>query len=296
MLACYVTANLWKKSFISGDVLEKNVLCITFGQPLVGIPYVEEAIKAFPQLEATIHSVYDKEDFFPRVFHYFAAGCHYYHSSSQAVKNLSQATAESLLTTDLMVKVYMCCGSIVFFTICTFVMCVELWPCFFMQVSPGFGSNPKGIDIGIVAKFQDLHLIIQQSYSRAITSSETRTLTEFKKLLSEIIPLAQNYQSKTFGNCYIIQSVEGLGIQWVSTPSKMITNQENLGISIHEKVDVTSFKKASNLYSYHVHTFIQFLFPCMSCSIAWVNTVTVHLEAFWIEIQKNSLFLVLLKL
>ena len=103
MLACYVAANLWRKSFISGDVLEKNVLCITFGQPLITIPYVEEAIKDFPALESTIHCVYDKEDFFTRVFHYFAIGCQHYFSSSQAVKALSQATSETLLTTNIMV-------------------------------------------------------------------------------------------------------------------------------------------------------------------------------------------------
>ena len=104
MLACYVAANLWKKSFISGDVLEKNVICITFGQPLIAIPYVEEAIKDFPQLEATIHAVYDKDDFFPRVLHYFAVGCQHYFNSSQTMKTLSRSTTESLLMAYTMVK------------------------------------------------------------------------------------------------------------------------------------------------------------------------------------------------
>lgn len=105
MLACYAAANLWKKSFISGDVLEKNVICITFGQPLIPIPYVEEAIKDFPQFEATIHAVYDKDDFFPRVLYYYAVGCSHYY---EAVKTLSQAVdqqqAASLLSTDAMVN------------------------------------------------------------------------------------------------------------------------------------------------------------------------------------------------
>lgn len=91
MLACYVAANLWKRSFISGDVLQKNVLCITFGQPLVAIPFVEEAIKDFPQFEATIHVVYDKDDLFPRVLRYFGVGCQHYYNSSQTMKALSQS-------------------------------------------------------------------------------------------------------------------------------------------------------------------------------------------------------------
>ena len=112
MLACYAAANLWKKSFISGDVLEKNVICITFGQPLIPIPYVEEAIKDFPQFEATIHAVYDKEDFFPRVLYYYAVGCNHYY---EAIKTLSQAVdqpqAASLLSTNAMVISYTRCDS-----------------------------------------------------------------------------------------------------------------------------------------------------------------------------------------
>ena len=106
MLACYVAATLWKKSFISGDVLEKNVVCITFGQPLIAIPYVEKAIKDFPQFEATIHTVYDKEDFFPRVLYHYAVGCNH---SYEAIKTfrlsqtVDQPQATSLLTEDTLV-------------------------------------------------------------------------------------------------------------------------------------------------------------------------------------------------
>ena len=90
MLACYVAASLWRMSFINGDVLEKNVICITFGQPLIPILYVEEAIKDFPQFEATIHAVYEKDDFFPRVLYYYSVGCKHYYDSNQAMKTLSQ--------------------------------------------------------------------------------------------------------------------------------------------------------------------------------------------------------------
>ena len=107
MLACYVAANLWKMSFISGDLLEKNVICITFGQPLIPVPYVEEAIKDFPQFETTIHAVYDKDDFFPRVLYYYNVGCQHHYDSNQAIKTLSQTVdrpqAASLIASNTLV-------------------------------------------------------------------------------------------------------------------------------------------------------------------------------------------------
>ena len=105
MLACYMAANLWRMSFISGDVLEKNVICITFGQPLIPIPYVEEAIKDFPKLENTIHAVYEKDDFFPRVLYYYNVGCKHYYDNNQAMKTLSQTPqTASLITNSSMVN------------------------------------------------------------------------------------------------------------------------------------------------------------------------------------------------
>ena len=112
MLACYVAATLWKKSFISGDVLEKNVVCITFGQPLIAIPFVEEVIKDFPQFEATIHAIYDKDDFFPRVLYYYRVGCKHYFDSNQAMKTLRRSPrAASLVTSDTVV-IILCCINI----------------------------------------------------------------------------------------------------------------------------------------------------------------------------------------
>ena len=108
MLACYVAANLWKMSFISGDVLEKNVVCITFGQPLIPISYVEKAIKDFPKFEATIHAVYEKDDFFPRVLYYYSIGDKHYYDSDQTMKTLSQTPqAASLLSSNAMVVIIM---------------------------------------------------------------------------------------------------------------------------------------------------------------------------------------------
>lgn len=80
MLACYVTANLWEGTYVSVNVLQKNVVCITFGQPLIRIPFVQEAIKHAPSIRQVIHSVYDKEDTFPLILHYQNDGRKYYHA------------------------------------------------------------------------------------------------------------------------------------------------------------------------------------------------------------------------
>lgn len=67
MLACCNAARLWKESYLPIDVLEHNVICITFGQPLVAIPYVQETVNTITKFENTIHSIYDREDIFPRL-------------------------------------------------------------------------------------------------------------------------------------------------------------------------------------------------------------------------------------
>lgn len=67
MLACYNAARLWDKAVISVDVLEKNVACITFGQPHLPISYVQETLRKYAKFENTIHSIYDEEDIFPKL-------------------------------------------------------------------------------------------------------------------------------------------------------------------------------------------------------------------------------------
>ena len=43
------------------------MICITFGQPPIDIPYVQETINNNPKFENTIHSIYDQEDIFPKL-------------------------------------------------------------------------------------------------------------------------------------------------------------------------------------------------------------------------------------
>lgn len=89
-MACYIAANIWKKSYISVGVLERSVVCITFGQPLISLPFVQDTIRKFPQFEATVHSVFDKEDIVPRLFRYFRVGCtHYHHSGTSTTMKMA---------------------------------------------------------------------------------------------------------------------------------------------------------------------------------------------------------------
>ena len=84
-MVSHIAAILWRRSSVDKDVLEKNIICITFGQPLIPIPSVEETIKDYPQFEATVHAVYDKDDFFPRVLYYYNIGCQLCHDHGDQI-------------------------------------------------------------------------------------------------------------------------------------------------------------------------------------------------------------------
>ncbi len=78
LLASYVTATLWKESCIHVPItdLQKNVVCVTYGQPLVKVPLVEHVVKCYEHFQDTVYHVYDKEDTFPRVLRYFSSKQH----------------------------------------------------------------------------------------------------------------------------------------------------------------------------------------------------------------------------
>ena len=85
MMACHMAAVLWKGSSLDRDILKKNIICITFGQPLIPIVSVEEAINDHPQFEDTIHAVYEKDDFIPRVLYYYNIGCQLCHDHGDQI-------------------------------------------------------------------------------------------------------------------------------------------------------------------------------------------------------------------
>ena len=97
MLACCVTANLWREptSSLNTALLRKNVTCITFGQPLACIPYVQETIQNFPLLNETIHRVLNKEDVVPQLFHCYEVGCRINQSTNRSTPNSCAPSVES---------------------------------------------------------------------------------------------------------------------------------------------------------------------------------------------------------
>ena len=62
---------MWQNPLLGDDLLKENVVCVTFGQPLINLPVVLEAIEASPDLESSLHSVFVKEDLVPRVMQFF---------------------------------------------------------------------------------------------------------------------------------------------------------------------------------------------------------------------------------
>lgn len=74
MLACSIAAKLWSISLDHG-LLQRSLCCITFGQPMISIPYVQKIAQLYPKLEQTIHLVLNKEDLIPGLMHYHGIGC-----------------------------------------------------------------------------------------------------------------------------------------------------------------------------------------------------------------------------
>ena len=97
MLACYAAACIWKMASTSTNVLEKNMICITFGQPFLSLPLLEEAIANFPQLAGILHQVYQTDDVLPGLMHYFRAGCDQAHGSrSPTLRSTSETVAKTV--------------------------------------------------------------------------------------------------------------------------------------------------------------------------------------------------------
>ena len=71
-MASCIAAHLWNESFLTVKQLRSNVMCITFGQPFIEVPYIRKAIDHFSDLKYTFHYIYDEEDLFPSLLQYYA--------------------------------------------------------------------------------------------------------------------------------------------------------------------------------------------------------------------------------
>ena len=81
-----MAAVLWETSYIAPHVLQKNMVCITYGQPLISVKLIQDVIQKFKGFETSIHSMFDAEDVVPRLLGYLGVECLQSYSSRKAVK------------------------------------------------------------------------------------------------------------------------------------------------------------------------------------------------------------------
>lgn len=75
LLACAVAACVWDTPYISSSLLMENLVCITFAQPNVPVPFLPEVAREHPELISTIHTVYWEEDLVPRLSRFLNECC-----------------------------------------------------------------------------------------------------------------------------------------------------------------------------------------------------------------------------
>lgn len=66
-MASAVAAQVWHSSYISSEHLQENLICITFAQPHLEVPQLEEIARECPSITSTIHCIYYNEDLIPRL-------------------------------------------------------------------------------------------------------------------------------------------------------------------------------------------------------------------------------------
>ena len=71
LLATYITSKLWEYPNFSADHLQQNVVCITFGMPIISVGPILEIKNHCPQISKSIYSFYVKDDIVPRVLKFF---------------------------------------------------------------------------------------------------------------------------------------------------------------------------------------------------------------------------------
>eukprot|EP00731_Ephydatia_muelleri_P014672 Em0008g392a len=93
MLACSVAASIWNLSAITPEEFKRRVVCITFGQPLISIPYVEDIIKTSHEFQESIHLIFDQNDVIPRLLRFASSSTTQLSACSEKIENKTSATA-----------------------------------------------------------------------------------------------------------------------------------------------------------------------------------------------------------
>ena len=66
LLALSLAALLWKLPYLSADLLTEDFICITFGQPIINLPVVQEVTEECPEFESIVHTIFAKADLIPK--------------------------------------------------------------------------------------------------------------------------------------------------------------------------------------------------------------------------------------
>ena len=75
LVACAVAAQVWHSSYISSQHLQENLICITFAQPHLEVPQLEDIVRECPSITSTIHCIYYNEDLIPRLVRILDQSC-----------------------------------------------------------------------------------------------------------------------------------------------------------------------------------------------------------------------------
>ena len=75
LLALSLAALLWKLPYISADRLKEDFICITFGQPLISLPAVQEVTEECPEFQSIVHSIFTKADLVPQLTKFLDRKC-----------------------------------------------------------------------------------------------------------------------------------------------------------------------------------------------------------------------------
>ena len=65
-----MAAGIWNSSVISPEEFKSRVICITFGQPLISIPFVENIIESSCDFRESVHLIFDDNDVIPRLLRF----------------------------------------------------------------------------------------------------------------------------------------------------------------------------------------------------------------------------------
>ncbi len=75
MLACSIAVQVWQRGYIPAQLLQQNLVCITFAQPHLPVPQLADLARDRPEIASTIHAIYFEEDIVPRLLRVLDLPC-----------------------------------------------------------------------------------------------------------------------------------------------------------------------------------------------------------------------------